>query len=583
MAQVEQTDEGERLADTPTGASGDPGGAISEPTELQRPRPLNRGGRKWWSLAGVIVCMGACVVSAGLFLPHQSLWNDEATQLCGVGLDPVEVTRWLAGWSLHDFGIPSDRMPPVSYWAQQAWAKVFGLSELAMRSFSLVCVAASILVVHSAARRAWGGLAGFTAGIVFALSPNVVTCAIEIRSYPLFLLESAVMFWFLMRLLEDSRDELSDTPFLVGIVLTGILAIFTHFFGLLLSGGVFLALLVLNRDQSTRLWRVLAGIVTLGVAALGLLPFIQASIAMGKNAGSGLPAPSEGRYVMIVRLVYRLVSHPSMSAGPILVGVVLGGAVLAVLAALAPKRSSGRVTFGLLIALVSGFLVAAAAQLAQSSFQAALPSYNIWMLPALFLVMASGLAARSGLARGCAIVGIALITVGELFGVSRLATAGDYFAHTSYGPIARLIEHLGPEKVAVLYDESDRVAWHIYSPMWYTYGRRVPQYSLESSSDPGKLRVVNYPNKESEQDPRELDVDYLIVVKAKQEWAADLWTQLKQGPAALGDGPLARALLASRRWQRMGEKTFPSYVACDVDLFVNSGRKAMLPDDPWAG
>ena len=60
--------------------------------------------------------MGACVVSAGLFLPHQSLWNDEATQLCGVGLDPVEVTRWLAGWSHHNFGIPSDRMPPVSYW-----------------------------------------------------------------------------------------------------------------------------------------------------------------------------------------------------------------------------------------------------------------------------------------------------------------------------------------------------------------------------------------------------------------------------------------------------------------------------------
>ena len=220
------------------------------------------------------------------------------------------------------------------------------------------------------------------------------------------------------------RDELSDPPYLVGIVLTGILAIFTHFFGLLLSGGVFLALLVLNRDQPARLWRVLAGIVTLGVAALGVLPFIQASIAMGKNAGSGLPAPSEGRYVMIVRLVYRLVSHPSMSAGPILVGMVLGGAVLAVLAALAPKRSSGRVTFGLLIALVSGFLVAAAAQLAQTGFQAALPSYNIWMLPALFLVMASGLAARSGLARGCAIVGIALITVGELFGVSRLATAG---------------------------------------------------------------------------------------------------------------------------------------------------------------
>ena len=89
-------------------------------------------------------------------------------------------------------------------------------------------------------------------------------------------------------------------------------------------------------------------------------------------------------------------------------------------------------------------------------------------------------------------MGIALITVGEFFGVSRLASTSDYFAHTSYGPIARLIEHLGPGR-AVLCDKPDRVAWHIYSPMWYTYGRRVPQYSLESSSDPGKLRVVNYP------------------------------------------------------------------------------------------
>ena len=293
------------------------------------------------------------------------------------------------------------------------------------------------------------------------------------------------MFWFFVRLLENSRDERSFLLFLVGAVLTGILAIYTHFFGLLLSGSVFLALLVLNRDQPQRLWRILAGIVMIGVASLGLLPFLEASIALGKRPGVPAPAPAEGRSVMIVRLAYRLVSHPSMSAGPILVGMILGGGALALLGAMAPVPSSRRVTSGLLIALVSGFLVVAAAQLAQSGFHAALPSYNIWMLPALFLAMVSGLAARSGFARGCAIMGVVLIAAGELFGVSRLAIAGDYFAHTSYGPIARLIEHLGPEKVAVLYDESDKVAWHIYSPMWYTYGRRVLQYSLESSSDPG--------------------------------------------------------------------------------------------------
>ncbi len=72
--------------------------------------------------------------------------------MAGLGLDPIEVTRWLAGTSQHDFGVANDRMPPVSYWAQWCWSRVFGLTERSLRSFRIVCVSLATLVVFSTGR-----------------------------------------------------------------------------------------------------------------------------------------------------------------------------------------------------------------------------------------------------------------------------------------------------------------------------------------------------------------------------------------------------------------------------------------------
>ncbi len=155
--------------------------------------------------------------------------------------------------------------------------------------------------------------------------------------------------------------------------------------------------------------------------------------------------------------------------------------------------------------------------------------------------------------------------------------------HTSYGAVARLIDRLGPDRVAVVYDQAGNEFYHIYSPMWYAYGSRVPQYAYESSDAAGRVRVADYPRKKGEQDPATLAFDYLIVVKPKQEGAEELKAQLRQGPLILGDGPVTRSLLSSPPWKRLGERTYPSFVACDVDLFVNSSRNPPpLVDDPWS-
>src|SRR3954453_7610835 len=138
-------------------------------------------------VAAAAVCLAAGMMAASLFLPHEGLWIDEAAQLSGLSLGPVEVVNWLTGRSHHDFGVPDDRMPPLSYWMQWLWSRLFGLEERPLRWFGVMCVGAAVSLVFEAARRAWGLGAGVAAGILLGLSPNVVVQAVDIRAYPLFL------------------------------------------------------------------------------------------------------------------------------------------------------------------------------------------------------------------------------------------------------------------------------------------------------------------------------------------------------------------------------------------------------------
>ena len=139
-------------------------------------------------LAALFACVLLAIMVPAFFMPHQSLWVDETTQLSGLTLGPSEVTAWLAGTDPHRFGVPPDRSPPMSYWIGWGWSRVFGLTEASMRWLGVVLVAFATMLVFDAGRRAWGCAAALTAGLLFALSPNVVVNAVEIRSYPLFLL-----------------------------------------------------------------------------------------------------------------------------------------------------------------------------------------------------------------------------------------------------------------------------------------------------------------------------------------------------------------------------------------------------------
>ena len=97
---------------------------------------------------------------------------DETTQLSGIALGPVEVVRWLSGNHRDRFaGIPGDRMPPISYWLQWLWSRLFGLSELSMRMIAVFAMAIAAAVITRAAARAWGSPARWIAGLTLRSRP----------------------------------------------------------------------------------------------------------------------------------------------------------------------------------------------------------------------------------------------------------------------------------------------------------------------------------------------------------------------------------------------------------------------------
>jgi hypothetical protein len=73
------------------------GGATMTSTENASTQAAAEPQPRWLGWTVAIASALVLAVLASSFLPQQSLWVDETTQLRGMTLDPVELVRWLCG------------------------------------------------------------------------------------------------------------------------------------------------------------------------------------------------------------------------------------------------------------------------------------------------------------------------------------------------------------------------------------------------------------------------------------------------------------------------------------------------------
>ncbi len=204
-------------------------------------------------VVGSILALGAILRFATLDL--QSYRYDEAVTVVRV-LHPSLIDTLSA--------VPgSESTPPIYYGVAWFWTRVFGSSEVGLRSLSALAGTATILVVYMAGRELLSRRTGWIAAAIIAVNPAMIWFSQDARAYALVVLLVAVSFLYFARAL---RDPAPGT--LAVWAISSALALATHYFAAFVVGPEALLLVVLC-GEPRRLLPALAGV---AVAAALLAP-----------------------------------------------------------------------------------------------------------------------------------------------------------------------------------------------------------------------------------------------------------------------------------------------------------------------
>ena len=203
----------------------------------------------------LIVALAAVVRFTTLGVP--AYWLDEWTMVTetdgGFG-DIIDAVRDVEGG------------PPLYLVVLWAWQKVFGGSEIAIRSLSALLGTAAVPVAYAAARELASRRAGLFAAALTATSPYLIWYSQEVRAYSLFAFLSALSLLFFVYALR--REE---PRWLWGWAIASGLALATHYFALALI--VPEAIWLLLRARAPRVKAVLA-CAGVGAVGLALIPLV---------------------------------------------------------------------------------------------------------------------------------------------------------------------------------------------------------------------------------------------------------------------------------------------------------------------
>jgi mannosyltransferase len=135
-----------------------------------RSRQLER----YFPITLVFVALGAMLISLMIGL-HQSVWFDEAYSILLSKHSAVELVHLTS----------LDTHPPLYYLLLKGWAGIFGWSELALRSLSVIAMGGAVVFGGLLARRMFGVRMAIMALPFIALSPLLLRYGFEIRMYSL--------------------------------------------------------------------------------------------------------------------------------------------------------------------------------------------------------------------------------------------------------------------------------------------------------------------------------------------------------------------------------------------------------------
>jgi mannosyltransferase len=196
---------------------------------------------------------------------HAGFWIDEGIS---VGISHEH-------WTSIPHLLRQDGSPPLYYMLLAIWVRLFGDSEAATHTLSLVFGLTCVPLAYLATRAVFGRTAALAAAVLATLDPFLTYYAQETRMYELEALLSLVVAWsYVEGILRGRR---AWTP--VFVVATVLLA-YSHNWGLFLCVGLAAATFAFARERLR-----LFGVAAVGVAAL-YAPWLPTLLSQARHTGA---------------------------------------------------------------------------------------------------------------------------------------------------------------------------------------------------------------------------------------------------------------------------------------------------------
>lgn len=127
----------------------------------------------WKDWLAIILGVGATCILGLSNITRWSIWFDEAFSEHITRHSFVDIAKYTI----------ADVHPPLYYWVLKVWRMIFGSSELALRSLSLLFLALATVMVYVLVRQLFSRRAAIFSLILLVLSPMLFRYGIEVRMY----------------------------------------------------------------------------------------------------------------------------------------------------------------------------------------------------------------------------------------------------------------------------------------------------------------------------------------------------------------------------------------------------------------
>jgi uncharacterized membrane protein len=387
--------------------------------------------------------VGLCIVVRVIHLGSLSLWSDEIFSRYYYDLFGIKF--------LLTEGLRAEPTPPLYYLLLAGWMHLFGTSEEALRSFSVVASVLAVPLLYMLGRELGTRSQALLGSVLFALSPFELYFAQEARAYALTLIPATIVLLAVARLLRDPHSKATLACYGAGAVL----CLYTHATLLLLIVACNLTVLpyLACTGKSDRLRAIAAWLLTNVVVAALTFPYLREMVAASQFGGLDWIPPLSARSVAVSlsALIAGVATPPSWP------GVELATLLIGVLLVSVWTRPPSQRAFLVLGIIPTGFL--ALAILASLVRPILLPRILCWMVVPLCLLTAGQLLDRARFANLLRAVTALILAVGLTFQIG--------FADGLKEPWRQALATVGPElrkaDLVVISPRFDPLILHYYA------------------------------------------------------------------------------------------------------------------------